>query len=85
MKLDAERTAELKEFVDRHFPRNRVKDQHAGIVSFELTGGYKWAEIFARLEEARGLLNFEDYSVSQVTLEQVFLEFTKHQAEDERV
>ena len=85
VKLNAERTAELKSFVDEHFPENRVKDQHAGIVSFELTGDYKWAEIFGRLEEARSLLHFEDYSVSQVTLEQVFLEFTKHQAEDDRV
>lgn len=84
VKLDSMRMAELKAFVDLHFPENRIKDQHAGIVSFELTGAYKWPDIFARLEEARAHLRFEDYSVSQTTLEQVFVDFARHQHEDVR-
>ncbi len=39
--------------------------------------------MFAKCSEAQQLFNLEDYSVSQTTLEQVFLEFAKYQlAED---
>jgi hypothetical protein len=42
-----------------------------------------WSYLFARCAEAQSLFDLEDYSVSQTTLEQVFLEFAKHQlAED---
>ena len=37
------------------------------------------AELFARLEEARVKFKLSDQSISQTTLEQVFLSFAKHQ------
>ena len=33
----------------------------------------KWSEVFARLEEAKVEMNFEDYGVTQTSLEQVSL------------
>lgn len=36
------------------------------------------------MEKAKEQYNIDDYSVSQTTLEQVFLNFAKYQREDER-
>lgn len=39
--------------------------------------------MFRIMENAKRQFNFiEDYSLSQATLEQVFMSFTKHQLED---
>lgn len=34
--------------------------------------------MFDHMETAKTILGIEDYSISQATLEQVFLSFTKH-------
>ena len=39
----------------------------------------KWSQIFGKLEAAKSKLNIEDYSITQSSLEQVFLQFTKKQ------
>lgn len=46
--------------------------------------GVKWSRIFGLMESNRDELNVEDYSVSQTTLEEIFLEFAKYQREDTR-
>lgn len=38
-----------------------------------------WANVFEKLEARKSDLNIEDYSVSQTTLEQVFLNFARAQ------
>lgn len=37
----------------------------------------KWSTMFDHMESAKGILGIEDYTISQATLEQVFLSFTK--------
>lgn len=39
----------------------------------------KWSEMFGILEDVKTRLNIEDYSISQSSLEQIFLSFTKFQ------
>jgi hypothetical protein len=41
------------------------------------------AKLFSLFEQKRGQLGIEDYSVSQTTLAQVFIEFAKEQAAPE--
>lgn len=41
------------------------------------TNDIKWSSMFVSMETAKARLKFEDYSISQTTLEQVFLSFTK--------
>lgn len=43
----------------------------------------KWSSMFGLMESAKKTLNIEDYSISQTSLEQVFLSFTKFQREEE--
>ncbi|XP_038065899.1 ATP-binding cassette sub-family A member 5-like [Patiria miniata] len=42
------------------------------------------ARVFAALEEGKETLNIEEYSFSQATLEQVFIEFAKMQRDDDQ-
>lgn len=42
----------------------------------------KWSSMFGLMETAKKTLHIEDYSISQTSLEQVFLSFTKFQREE---
>lgn len=41
--------------------------------------------MFGLMQRGKGPLNIEDYSLSQTSLEQVFLSFTKYQKEENKV
>ena len=78
-------TTDLKRFIDQSFPGSLLKDEHEGFIHYQLKGNQSsWARVFGILETAKEKYNIEDYSVSQTTLEQVFLNFAKYQKEDER-
>ena len=47
------------------------------------TGGLKLAEAFRRLEAAKERLGVREYSVSQCSLEQIFMRFAKGQVEQD--
>jgi len=47
--------------------------------------GIKWSKMFGVMERNRDQLNVADYSISQTTLEEIFLEFAKHQRADTRI
>lgn len=42
-----------------------------------------WSKLFGILESGKKQLHIETYSLSQTTLEQIFLSFTRQQAGDE--
>lgn len=44
--------------------------------------GMKWSKMFGMMEKCKKSLHIEDYSISQTSLEQVFLSFTKFQREE---
>lgn len=48
------------------------------------TGGMKWSTMFGIMETGKEQFNIESYSLSQTSLEQVFLSFTKYQREETR-
>ena len=55
------------------------------MIHYHITGtDFAWAQVFGTMERAKVTYNIEDYSVSQTTLEQVFLNFARMQREDER-
>jgi ATP-binding cassette subfamily A (ABC1) protein 3 len=62
------------------FPGATVLEEHDGYATINLpSNGLSWSEIFRKLEEHKEYLGIEDYSVSQTTLEQVFLDVAKYQ------
>ncbi|XP_076997701.1 phospholipid-transporting ATPase ABCA3-like isoform X2 [Tamandua tetradactyla] len=67
---------EFKEFITKNFPGNIINQEHEGIIDYYIPSKeISWGKVFNILEEAKVLFNLEDYSISQITLEQVFLTF----------
>lgn len=59
-------------------------ETYLGISTYYLSDtGLPWWRVFHVMEEARKQFPIEDYSVSQTTLEQVFLRFTRMQGNAE--
>ncbi|CAK8673428.1 unnamed protein product [Clavelina lepadiformis] len=80
---------EVKGHFKSAFPGIVLKDEHQGLLSYHIpqynqeSSELKLAEVFERMENARNLLKFGDYTVTQTTLEQVFLSLVKWQRETE--
>uniref|UniRef100_A0A8B9KPA1 ATP-binding cassette, sub-family A (ABC1), member 3b n=1 Tax=Astyanax mexicanus TaxID=7994 RepID=A0A8B9KPA1_ASTMX len=64
----------FKDFIERSV----LKDEHQGMVHYHLTDKMlTWAQVFGTLEAAKEKYSIEDYCVSQISLEQVFLSFAQ--------
>nr|XP_051692166.1 ATP-binding cassette sub-family A member 17 isoform X7 [Oryctolagus cuniculus] len=65
---------DFKAFVDLTFPGSVLEDEHQGMVHYHLPGhNLSWAKVFGLLEAAKNEYQLDDYSVSQVSLEDIFL------------
>ncbi|KHJ95627.1 ABC transporter, ATP-binding protein [Oesophagostomum dentatum] len=76
---DAEST---KSEILKTFPGAVLKEHHLLQLNYELPKrqGVTWSKLFDKIEEISRRFDFEDYSLSQTTLEQVFLEFSRDAA-----
>ncbi|KAL9959228.1 hypothetical protein ACROYT_G036325 [Oculina patagonica] len=75
----------VMQFVANTFAGAMLMDSHSGILHYQInTEGLSWSYIFGQLERNRAALNIVDYSVSQTTLEQVFINFAKEQHAEDR-
>lgn len=73
---------EVKEFMEKSFPDCELKGIHNNLLHYYLKDTrLSWANIFGIIERAKERLNFEDYSIGQTTLEQIFLLFARQQRE----
>ncbi|XP_019607231.2 phospholipid-transporting ATPase ABCA3 isoform X1 [Rhinolophus sinicus] len=71
---DEDHLEKFKEFIASTFPGSIITQEHQGIIDYHIPKKeICWGKVFSVLEEAKALFNLEDYSVSQITLEQVFL------------
>ncbi|XP_049644107.1 phospholipid-transporting ATPase ABCA3-like [Suncus etruscus] len=67
---------QFKEFVTTNFPGSVINQEHEGFVGFYFSSKkIQWGKVFDILEEAKASFNLEDYSVNQITMEQIFLTF----------
>ncbi|XP_076053842.1 phospholipid-transporting ATPase ABCA3-like isoform X2 [Oratosquilla oratoria] len=70
----------VKNFVESTFPACVLRDLHLGLLHYHIPAdGMSWGKVFGAIERNRVTLEIEDYSVSQTTLEQVFLNFARGQ------
>ncbi|XP_023666396.2 phospholipid-transporting ATPase ABCA3 [Paramormyrops kingsleyae] len=83
VRLEEEEEMDLqlfKDFIESTFPGSMLKDEHQGMVHYHLTDKtLTWAQVFGTLEAAKEKYRLEDYCVSQISLEQVFLSFAQFQ------
>nr|XP_006815639.1 PREDICTED: ATP-binding cassette sub-family A member 1-like [Saccoglossus kowalevskii] len=86
VKVDAETSTEpVKEFLNNSFPNLKLLEEHAGMLSYQIENAdLSWSYIFGTIEDNKDTLNLTDYSVSQTSLEQVFINFAKEQNEDKK-
>lgn len=59
-----------------------VDEIHGGFIRLKVSNDIDLAHAFQALEESKVLYNIYDYSISQCTLEQVFIQFAKAQEEE---
>ncbi|XP_038195780.1 ATP-binding cassette sub-family A member 12 isoform X2 [Arvicola amphibius] len=76
----------LTRFMQLHFPKTYLKDQHLSMLEYHVpvtAGGV--ANIFDLLETNKTSLNITNFLVSQTTLEEVFINFAKDQKSYENI
>lgn len=76
--------AAIKSFVKAELAGSVLREEHVGNVRFEVPLSLGWSAMFSVMERGRSeLVGMDDYTISQSTLEQVFLELAKHQIDEE--
>lgn len=70
-------------FFNRNFPEAMLKERHHTKVQYQLKSEHiSLAQVFSKMEQVVGVLGIEDYSVSQTTLDNVFVNFAKKQSDN---
>ncbi|KAK5642701.1 hypothetical protein RI129_008868 [Pyrocoelia pectoralis] len=82
--LQTSDTDPIEEFVMENFTSAVIREKHQELLTFYIRDkSLPWSKMFGIMERGKQMLNIEDYSLGQSSLEQVFLTFTKHQREGE--
>jgi ATP-binding cassette subfamily A (ABC1) protein 3 len=77
-------TKTMMDFIEQTFPGSTLKDKHNGLLHYQIPSSCAtWSSVFAAMEQARKLVDIDDYAVSEVTLEQVFIGFAREQVPPE--
>lgn len=71
-------------YLDYSFDSSIDREEYQGLLTYYVPPSQKikWSAMFGLMETAKSTLHIEDYSISQTSLEQVFLSFTKFQREE---
>nr|XP_033774294.1 phospholipid-transporting ATPase ABCA1 [Geotrypetes seraphini] len=76
----------VEEFFGHAFPGSVLKEKHRSMLQYQLRSSQSsLARIFSILSKNKKRLKIEDYSVSQTTLDQVFVNFAKDQSDDDHL
>ncbi|XP_075902997.1 ATP-binding cassette sub-family A member 2 [Nelusetta ayraudi] len=74
---------EVVRFFNRNFPEAVLKERHHTKVQYQLKSErISLAQVFSKMEQVVEVLGIEDYSVSQTTLDNVFINFAKKQSDN---
>ncbi|CAM4645740.1 unnamed protein product [Lepidochelys olivacea] len=74
---------EVVRFFNRNFPEAILKERHHTKVQYQLKSEQiSLAQVFGKMEQVVDVLGIEDYSVSQTTLDNVFVNFAKKQSDN---
>ncbi|NXS77695.1 ABCA1 protein, partial [Erpornis zantholeuca] len=74
--------AAVQALLQQHFPGIVLRERHGGLLQYHLPARVtSLATVFSLLAAHRGPCHIEDYSVSQTTLDQVFVHFAQEQSD----
>ncbi|XP_058536704.1 phospholipid-transporting ATPase ABCA3-like isoform X4 [Ochotona princeps] len=66
----------FKNFIENTFPGNIINQEYQGTIFCHIPSEeICWGKVFRVLEEAKVLLSLQDYSISKITLEEIFLTY----------
>ncbi|KAM4032432.1 ABC-type organic anion transporter ABCA8-like [Anomaloglossus baeobatrachus] len=82
---DSHRTDEIHQEISRIFPQADRQDRFSSLLCYKIPmdNVQSLSQAFSQLEEAKRIYDIEEYSFSQPTLEQVFLDLAKEQEKDD--
>ncbi|KAM6231600.1 phospholipid-transporting ATPase ABCA7 [Spheniscus humboldti] len=84
VRVGGSRPAPVESLMQCRFPGIVLKEQHGGLLQYQLPSrASSLASIFSVLAAHRGPCHIEDYSVSQTTLDQVFVHFAREQSDED--
>ncbi|XP_050766354.1 phospholipid-transporting ATPase ABCA7 [Gymnogyps californianus] len=76
--------ASVESLMQRRFPGIVLKERHGGLLQYQLPSrAGSLASVFSVLAAHHGPCHIEDYSVSQTTLDQVFVHFAREQSDED--
>ncbi|KAI1887790.1 hypothetical protein AGOR_G00193990 [Albula goreensis] len=76
----------VMEFIEAELPGSTLKEKHRNMLQYQLPSSLtSLARIFSILSKNKQWLHIEDYSVSQTTLDQVFVNFAKDQSDEDHL
>lgn len=68
----------IKTEIKQLFPSADLKEQYLDILTYHIpVMDLKWSETFGLMAQMKNVMNIDDYSLTQTSLEQVFLFFSK--------
>ncbi|XP_036407591.1 phospholipid-transporting ATPase ABCA1-like [Megalops cyprinoides] len=74
----------VMKFIESELPGSTLKEKHRNMLQYQLPSSLtSLARIFSILAKNKEQLRIEDYSVSQTTLDQVFVNFAKDQSDED--
>ncbi|XP_068775738.1 phospholipid-transporting ATPase ABCA7 isoform X2 [Struthio camelus] len=74
----------VESLLQRSFPGIVLKERHGGLLQYQLPSrACSLASVFGVLAAQRGPCRIQDYSVSQTTLDQVFVHFAREQSDED--
>uniref|UniRef100_A0A8C3R7L0 ATP binding cassette subfamily A member 4 n=1 Tax=Cyanoderma ruficeps TaxID=181631 RepID=A0A8C3R7L0_9PASS len=76
--------APAEKFIRINFPGSLQREKHYNMLQYQICSS-SLAKIFRLIISNKENLHIEEYSVSQTTLDQVFVNFAKQQMEDEEI
>ncbi|KAK2865907.1 hypothetical protein Q7C36_001963 [Tachysurus vachellii] len=76
----------VMELIEHELPGSTLKEKHRNMLQYQLPSSLSsLARIFSILYKNKDQLHIEDYSVSQTTLDQVFVNFAKDQSDEDHI
>ncbi|KAK6493939.1 phospholipid-transporting ATPase ABCA1-like [Huso huso] len=74
----------VMEFIECELPGSVLKEKHRNMLQYQLPSSLSsLGRLFSILSKNKSQLRIEDYSVSQTTLDQVFVNFAKDQSDED--
>lgn len=68
----------IQNWVHKTFPSAHLKEKYMELLTFYIPSStLKWSEIFGLVSELKAEITIDDFTITQMSLEQVFLHFTR--------